>query len=231
MNSLRLVPGNAIFMSLIDRSNSRRSLVAFGDSITRGYGVADSSGWVSLLQRSFPVIPVVNAGENGNTSREGLARFEKDVAPWLPATVIVTFGGNDPVNEEPRRVGLEEFRENLLEIVRRVRAADGQCLLGTFPAIVSAHHSTAADPYFVLRGGLDSEVENYRLVVREIADRERLPLWDLDRQVRGWMVQYGNEAIIAADGIHWTELTNEMAANAVAMRLSEFFPGFANAAA
>ena len=218
-------------MSLTDRSNSRRSVVAFGDSITRGYGVADSSGWVSLLQRRFCSVTVVNAGGNGNTSREGLARFEKDVAPWLPATVIVIFGGNDPVNEEARRVGLEEFRENLLEIVHRVGAAGGQCLLGTFPSIVSAHHSTATDPYFILRGGLDAEVENYRVVVREIAEKERLPLWDLDRQVRGWMAQYGNEAIIAADGIHWTELTNEMAANAVAMQLCEFFPGFANAAA
>ena len=210
-------------MSLTDRSNSRRSVVAFGDSITRGYGVADSSGWVSLLQRRFSSVTVVNAGGNGNTSREGLARFENDVAPWLPATVIVIFGGNDPVNEEARKVGLEEFRENLLEIVRRIGAVGGQCLLGTFPSIVSVLHSTATDPYFILRGGLDAEVENYRVVVREIAEKERLPLWDLDRQVRGWMAQYGNEAIIAADGIHWTELTNEMAADAVGTILSDHF--------
>lgn len=210
-------------MSLTDRSNSRRSVVAFGDSITRGYGVADSSGWVSLLQRRFSSVTVVNAGGNGNTSREGLARFENDVVPWLPGIVVVIFGGNDPVNEEARRVGLEEFRENLLEIVHRVGAAGGQCLLGTFPSIVSAHHSTATDPYFILRGGLDAEVENYRVVVREIAEKERLPLWDLDRQVRGWMAQYGNEAIIAADGIHWTELTNEMAADAVGTILSDHF--------
>lgn len=217
-------------MNLIEESYHGRSLIAFGDSITRGYGVADSAGWVSLLQQRFPALKVINAGGNGNTSREGVARFETDVVPWLPATVIVIFGGNDPVNEEARKVGLNEFRENLLEIVRRVGSAGGHCILGTFPSILSAHHATATDPYFMLRGGLDAEVESYRMVVRDIAEKKRLPLWDLDRQVRGWMTRYGNEAIIAADGIHWTELTNKMATNAVAERLNEFFPGFVNEA-
>lgn len=53
---------------------SNTCVVAYGDSITRGYAVEAGQGWVELvagkLKRSggAVAIPIFNAGGNGNTS-------------------------------------------------------------------------------------------------------------------------------------------------------------------
>lgn len=195
-------------------------LVAFGDSITRGYGVPAGDGWVELLSQMAEdqighKIDVINAGGNGNTSREGLARFDTDIQPFLPATVLIEFGGNDPVNEAARHVTPEEFRHNLSEIVDKVRKAGGDCVILTFPTVISSLHMTATDPAIASRGGLDKVIASYRDLARQYAAQEEVPLLDLDVLSRSWIDQLGYAEVIAPDGIHWTSEANRLAAIAV----------------
>jgi len=73
------------------------TIVAFGDSITCGYGVPAGAGWVELLpgllnQSTSQTVAVFNAGGNGNTSAEGLKRIKKDVLAHMPGLVLVEFG-------------------------------------------------------------------------------------------------------------------------------------------
>lgn len=195
-------------------------LIAFGDSMTRGYGVPEGDGWVEIVTRTIDArlgrsVAVVNAGGNGNTSREGLQRFDADVRPLLPATVFIEFGGNDPVNDAARHVTPEEFQNNLKAIVAKVREAGGECVILTFPVVISSIHATSTDPVITSGGGLDAVIVPYRDLARRYAVQEGIPILDLDMLSRGWIAQFGQTAIIAPDGIHWTPEANRLAALSV----------------
>ncbi len=191
------------------------SVVVLGDSITRSYGVPEGQGWVELLAKRKPAIKWINAGENGNTSAEGLARFQRDVDPHLPAVVILEFGGNDPVNNPDRRVSPEEFKNYLEQMIDRIKARGGDCILAVFPALVDSLHATATDPYFISKGGLDKVIGEYRALTKGIAKKYHLRLVDFEELSRTWMRRFGQEKIISSDGIHWTPVTNRLAAREI----------------
>ncbi len=75
------------------------TVVALGDSLTAGYGLADQAqGFVPVLEgwlkaRGHEVV-VQNAGVSGDTTAGGLARIGWALGPEADA-LIVTLGGND----------------------------------------------------------------------------------------------------------------------------------------
>lgn len=198
--------------------NKNHSVVAFGDSITRGYGVPDGSGWVELLpellkKKSKKQISVFNAGGNGNTSSEGFKRI-KEVLLRMPGLVLVEFGGNDSVHSS-RNVSVDDFEKNILKITKQVRAKKGKIILITFPPVIDDWHAWRKDPYFIKKGGLDKCVEQYRQRTRVLAKRLKCPLFDLDRFLRMQIKKEGKEKIISKDGIHLTVEGNKLVAKAV----------------
>ena len=72
----------------------------------------------------------LNAGTSNNTTRELLARFDRDIAPFKPDLLIVLTGINDA--NPNRKVSREEFCANLAEIRRRTEALGGDVLFQTF---------------------------------------------------------------------------------------------------
>lgn len=200
-------------------------IVAYGDSITRGYGVPAGTGWVELLAANLKDDPrtadtvVFNAGGDGNTSAEGLARFGHDVQPHLPALVLVEFGGNDVV-EGDRNVTLADFERNLREIHRRVAAGGGRVVFVTFPPVIDAWHGHGGHAYFVARGGLDAEVERCRARTRTLARELGVPLFDLDHRLRA-RFPAETAALIDPDGVHLTPGGNRVAAAALLSFLRE----------
>ncbi|MGB7263242.1 MAG: arylesterase [Albidovulum sp.] len=73
-------------------------IVALGDSLTAGYGLAPDDGFVPQLQRWLRTngadVTVVNAGVSGDTTAGALARLDWALSTTADA-VIVTLGGND----------------------------------------------------------------------------------------------------------------------------------------
>lgn len=81
------------------RAEERFTIVVFGDSLTRGYGLPEDQGLVPQLQRWLSEnggehIEVLNAGLTGDTTAGGLARIEWTLTDEVDA-VIVALGGND----------------------------------------------------------------------------------------------------------------------------------------
>ncbi|MCK4861625.1 MAG: arylesterase, partial [Rhodobacteraceae bacterium] len=75
------------------------TIVAFGDSLTRGYGLPEDQGFVPQLQawlheNGGENITVLNAGLSGDTTAGGLARIDWTLTDDVDA-VIVALGGND----------------------------------------------------------------------------------------------------------------------------------------
>ena len=74
--------------------NSGDVIVAFGDSLTQGVGVDKQSSYPSILS-NLTGLPVINAGISGETTDEGLKRFQSVLDKYKPALVVLLEGGND----------------------------------------------------------------------------------------------------------------------------------------
>lgn len=79
-------------------SQAETTLVAFGDSLIHGYGLAQGDGFVPQLQDWLTAqgqdVTVINAGVSGDTTKGGLSRIAWTLTPEVDA-MIVTLGGND----------------------------------------------------------------------------------------------------------------------------------------
>ena len=103
-------------------------VVALGDSLTAGLGVAPDEAYPALLEarlrREGYAYRVVNAGVSGDTSAGGLRRIDW-VLRQSPQVVIVALGANDGLRGQP----VAALRDNLSAIVERARAAGARVLL------------------------------------------------------------------------------------------------------
>lgn len=94
------------------------TILAFGDSLTAGFGVDDADSYPAQLEGRLRAdgydAEVINGGISGETSSAALARVD-----WMLATrpdiVIVETGANDAL----RGVDLELTRENIFQIVQK----------------------------------------------------------------------------------------------------------------
>lgn len=101
-------------------------LIAYGDSLTAGYGLPPDEGFAPQLQRWLVAhgadVTVQNAGVSGDTTAAGLARIDWTLAAPADAApadaMIVTLGGNDLLRGLPA----EAARANLDELLTRVGA-------------------------------------------------------------------------------------------------------------
>lgn len=104
------------------------TILALGDSLTAGYGLAAQDGFTARLEAALRArgvaARVVNAGVSGDTSAGGLSRLD-----WLmsdkPDLVIVELGANDGL----RGLDPAETRRNLDAILTRTHKGDTRVLL------------------------------------------------------------------------------------------------------
>jgi acyl-CoA thioesterase I len=120
----------ALALSLVGVREARaeRVIVALGDSLTAGLGVAADEAYPARLEarlaREGYAYRVVNAGVSGDTTAGGLRRVD-----WVlrakPEIAIVALGANDGL----RAQSPQAMRENLTAIVKRLQAAGARVLL------------------------------------------------------------------------------------------------------
>jgi acyl-CoA thioesterase I len=88
----------AIFLSVLPARAETRTILALGDSLTAGYGLAAQEGFTSRLEAALQAkgldVTVINAGVSGDTALQGAARLDWALTDDVDA-VIVTLGAND----------------------------------------------------------------------------------------------------------------------------------------
>jgi len=96
-------------------------IVALGDSLTAGLGLAADEAYPALLQQRFDTAGlkyhVVNAGVSGDTSAGGLSRLDWALDGDVQV-LIVALGGNDALRGLP----IDELRHNLSAIIEGAQA-------------------------------------------------------------------------------------------------------------
>lgn len=109
--------------------DTRPLIVAFGDSLTAGYGTRVGESYPDYLQRDLNArgydYRVLNAGISGNTSKDGVLRAHK-IAAMHPAIAIVAFGGNDGL----RGIPISDTEMNLASIIATFRDVQAKIILG-----------------------------------------------------------------------------------------------------
>lgn len=110
-------------------SGEARTVLVMGDSLSAGYGMAASEGWVSLLQqrlqREAPGWRVVNASISGETSAGGASRIVEAVVRERPDVVIIALGANDGLRGLP----LADARRNLARMIGASQHVGAKVLL------------------------------------------------------------------------------------------------------
>lgn len=96
-------------------------IVALGDSLTAGYGLAPADGFAEKLEKALKSrghdVEIVNAGVSGDTTSGGLARLDWALGSDTDA-VIIELGANDMLRGLP----VQNIRDNLDAILRQVQA-------------------------------------------------------------------------------------------------------------
>ena len=103
-------------------------VVAFGDSLTSGYGAEAGEDYPSVLAK-LSGWQVVNAGVPGELSAAGLARLPGVLKEQRPALVLLCEGGNDILTDAPP----EKIEANLDAMIRLCREAGAEVVLLAVP--------------------------------------------------------------------------------------------------
>lgn len=140
MNKIKLIAALAvialIFLVATRESKSNLStielkrdatILAFGDSITYGYGVMQKDSYPAQLQKKTG-LHVINAGISGEESSEGLSRLPK-LLKEKPDLVILCHGGNDIL----RKRSDEKLKTNLIEMINLIKESGAKVLLVGVP--------------------------------------------------------------------------------------------------
>ena len=103
-------------------------ILAFGDSLTAGYGLSPGEAFpallAALLQKQGVAVEMVNGGVSGDTSADGLARLDWATADH-PGVVLLELGANDAL----RGIDPKLTYANLDRILARLKASGAKVLL------------------------------------------------------------------------------------------------------
>jgi len=105
------------------------SLVVLGDSLSAGYGMAQSESWVGVLQQrwaeKYPDITLINASISGDTTQGALNRLAGVIERHQPDAVFVELGGNDGL----RGFNPATIANNLEQIITQLQQQDAKVAL------------------------------------------------------------------------------------------------------
>jgi len=174
--------------------DTRPAIVAFGDSLSAGYGAEPGKSFPDFLQKDLDAAGlhwrIVNAGVSGNTTTDGLDRID-EVLAYKPRITIVEFGGNDGLRGLP----LATTRANLEQMTQKLEGAGSKVLLAgmTLPPNYGSDY-----------------IQRFGQIYTDLAKKYNVPLIPFllsDVALRQGLMQQ--------DGIHPTAQGNEIVAKTV----------------
>lgn len=161
--------------------DARPVLLAFGDSLTAGYGLAPEDSYPALLQRRLDEAGyryrVVNAGVSGDTTAGGLRRLEWSLADPV-SIIIIALGGNDGLRGQP----VSELKSNLARMIELAKGRGARVILAGMEAPPNLGSSYTSE---------------FRATYRDLADRYNVPLIPFLLEGVG-----GRPELNQPDGIH-----------------------------
>lgn len=175
--------------------SNKPKIVAFGDSLTAGFGLSEKESYPYLLQEKLRAdgydYEVVNAGVSGDTSAGGLERIDWSLEQENVQILILELGGNDLLRGLP----VEKMKQNLSNIIKKAKAKNVKVLLcgmlapatmgakyqreftAVFPDLAAEHkveflpfilENVAANPKLNQPDGIHPNAEGSRLMTENV---------------------------------------------------------------
>ena len=188
-------------------------IVFAGDSVTDmgsaqpvGEGLADNlgRGYVRVIENMLAVwypelkLRITNSGTSGNTSRDLLSRFDRDVIDLKPDWLSICIGINDVWRQFDtpailcKQVQLDEYRKNMITMLKKAKSE--LKLKGIF--ILS--------PYYMEPNHDDlmrKRMDEYVAVCKELAEKYDCIFVDFQKLYEDYL-QYNHSSFIAWDRVH-----------------------------
>jgi acyl-CoA thioesterase I len=156
----------------------RPIILAFGDSLTAGYGVQPGAAYPARLQRKLDTLGgkyrVVNMGISGDTTAGGRARM-KAALQQKPSIVILELGANDGLRGLP----VSQMQINLEQMIQDFQKGGAKVVLAGMtlprnygdayvkyglPLIPFFLEGVAGDPKYTLQDLIHPNADGYALV-------------------------------------------------------------------
>jgi len=136
----RLLPAAIVMLAGLlaapSAAAASKTLLLYGDSLMAGYGLAPADAFQAKLQAALDKqgldVEIVNASVSGDTTADGLERFDWSV-PKMPDAALLGLGANDMLRGLPPR----KAEANLAALLDRFKAADVPVLLAGMMAAPS----------------------------------------------------------------------------------------------
>lgn len=186
------------------------TIVAFGDSITFGYGVSKKCTYTrrleSFLPQCYPSVnwKIENSGVNGDTTREALQRLQKDVLNYHPNIVFILFGSNDSCLLEDQYRTPYEYEKNLCAIVEQIQNHNNHTgLHHCRPIAVLITPPPVVDTDFFPFTTTD-RVQKYGDIVKKVAQQYQCPIIDFFSILK-YETEEEYTSLFQDDGVHLSE--------------------------
>ncbi|MEP7238109.1 MAG: GDSL-type esterase/lipase family protein [Ferruginibacter sp.] len=195
-------------------ATKKKRIVFFGDSITAaavkpgGYIVKLDS--MIALQGKTDQYELVGAGVSGNKVYDLYLRMEEDVLAKEPDVVVIYIGVNDVWHKRTSGTGTDadKFEKFYQAIINKLKAKNINVILCT-PATIG-EKTDFSNP-------LDGDLNEYSKIIRNIANKNSLPVVDLRRSFLDYDLKNNPEnkdkGILTADGVHFNAKGNQLAAD------------------
>ena len=200
-------------MTSFIQADKPKKIIFFGDSITQA-GV-QPKGYITQLQEMIEKkgekanYELIGAGIGGNKVYDLYLRMEEDVLNKKPDLVVIYIGVNDVWHKASYGTGTDadKFVKFYQALINKIQANGAKLILCTPAAIGEKTDSSNQQ---------DGDMNHYSNLIRELAQKNNLPLCDLRKEFLEYNLKNNPEnkdkGILTTDRVHLNELGNQFVA-------------------
>ena len=208
-----------IFLSCAFTPNAKKKVIFFGDSITElgvmknarsGTGYILKLDSMLRIQKKQHEYELVGSGISGNKVYDLYLRLEDDVLSKNPDIVFIYVGVNDVWHKSLLGTGTDpdKFEKFYQAIISKLKARNIKIVLVT-PAVVG-EKTDMSNP-------LDGDLNRYSNIIRELAQKNNLPVVDLRKKVLDYLKDHNpknaEKEILTYDRVHMNDKGNQFIAD------------------
>ena len=206
----RLVVALVILTFFMAMKQKAKKVIFFGDSITQA-GV-QRNGYISLLKRNLDSTKydLIGAGIGGNKVYDLYLRMEDDVLNKKPDLVFIYVGINDVWHKLGAKTGTDydKYLKFYQALINKIQANGSKIVLCT-PTVIGEKKDGTNE--------VDADLNKYAAGVRELAQKNNLPLCDLRKAFTDYEAANNPEdkekGILTTDRVHLNDVGNKLVAD------------------
>lgn len=187
-----------------------KKVIFFGDSITQA-GV-QGNGYINLLKASLDSnnYALIGAGVGGNKVYDLYLRLEDDVLNKKPDLVFIYVGINDVWHKLGAKTGTDydKYLKFYQALINKIQANGAKVVLCT-PTVIGEQKDGTNE--------VDADLNKYATGVRELAQKNKLPLCDLRAAFMAYIeinnTENKEKGVLTTDKVHLNDKGNKLVAD------------------